>query len=36
MERLGVHRAASLDADFAIYRFGPKLERAFEIVRATT
>jgi uncharacterized protein len=33
MERLAIHRAASLDSDFAVYRFGPRLERAFEIVR---
>jgi uncharacterized protein len=32
MERLGIHRAASLDSDFAIYRFGPRRERSFEIV----
>ena len=33
MERLGVHRAASLDEHFAIYRFGRDRSRAFEIVR---
>ncbi|HEY7940619.1 MAG TPA: PIN domain-containing protein [Candidatus Limnocylindrales bacterium] len=33
MERLGVWRAASFDADFAVYRFGPRRERAFEILR---
>lgn len=33
MERLGLRRAASFDDDFAIYRFGPKRERAFEVVR---
>lgn len=33
MERLGVHRAASFDDHFAIYRFGPRRERAFEVVR---
>jgi uncharacterized protein len=33
MERLGIARAASFDDDFAIYRFGPKRDRAFEIVR---
>lgn len=33
MLRLGVHRAASLDKDFAVFRFGPKRDRAFEIVR---
>lgn len=33
MERLGVHRAASFDSDFAIYRFGRRLSRAFQVVR---
>ncbi len=33
MGRLGVHRVASLDAHFAIYRFGPGRSRAFEIER---
>lgn len=33
MERLGINRATSLDSDFAVYRFGPRLERTFEIVR---
>ena len=33
MQRIGVHRAASLDDDFAIYRFGRRRERAFELVR---
>lgn len=32
MRRLGLTRAASLDRDFAIFRFGPRRERAFEIV----
>ena len=32
MQRIGVHRAASLDSDFAIFRFGPRRDRAFEIV----
>lgn len=32
MQRLGVHRAASFDNDFAIFRFGPRRERAFEMV----
>lgn len=31
MERLGVFRAATFDADFAVYRFGSRRERAFEI-----
>jgi predicted nucleic acid-binding protein len=33
MLRLGVHRAASFDKDFAVFRFGARRERAFEIVR---
>jgi predicted nucleic acid-binding protein len=33
MERLGVFRAASFDHDFAVYRFGRRRERAFEIRR---
>ncbi len=32
MERLGVLRAATFDADFAVYRFGPRRERIFEIL----
>ena len=33
MERLGVHRAIAFDDDFAVYRFGPRRERAFEVLR---
>jgi uncharacterized protein len=33
MERLGVHRALAFDDDFAVYRFGPRRERAFEVLR---
>lgn len=33
MERLGLRRAASFDDDFAVYRFGPRRSRAFEVVR---
>lgn len=33
MMRTGVYRAASFDKDFAVFRFGPRRERAFEIVR---
>jgi predicted nucleic acid-binding protein len=33
MQRIGVLRAASLDDDYAIYRFGRRRERAFELVR---
>lgn len=31
MERLGITTAASFDAHFSIYRFGPRRERAFEV-----
>jgi predicted nucleic acid-binding protein len=34
MQRLGVHRAASLDEHFAIFRFGRDRTRAFELVNA--
>lgn len=33
MQRIGVLRAATFDDDFAIYRFGPRRDRAFEVVR---
>lgn len=33
MQRLGVERAASLDDDFAIFRFGPNRRLAFTVVR---
>ncbi len=33
MRRLGIERAASLDADFAIFRFGPNRRRAFVVIR---
>lgn len=33
MRRLGIERVASLDADFAIFRFGPNRRFAFTIVR---
>ena len=33
MLRLGIERAASLDNDFAVFRFGPGRRRAFTIVR---
>lgn len=32
MERLGLDRAASFDNDFAIYRFGARRSRAFQVV----
>jgi predicted nucleic acid-binding protein len=33
MLRLGVIRVATVDDDFAVFRFGPRKERAFEVVR---
>ncbi|MEP7353814.1 MAG: PIN domain-containing protein [Acidobacteriota bacterium] len=33
MQRLGIERVASLDEDFAIFRFGPGRRRAFTILR---
>lgn len=33
MERLGLSRAASFDSDFAVYRYGPRRDRAFTVVR---
>lgn len=33
MLRLGIGRAASLDDDFAVFRFGPKRRQSFIIVR---
>lgn len=33
MERLGITRAASFDDHFAIYRYGQRRDRAFEILR---
>jgi hypothetical protein len=33
MERLGVARAASFDADFLVYRCGPDRNQAFEVLR---
>lgn len=33
MRRLGIERVASLDDDFAIFRFGPGRRRAFTVVR---
>ena len=33
MRRLGIERAASFDADFAVFRFGPNRRRAFTILR---
>lgn len=33
MERLGLDAVASFDDDFAIYRYGPRRDRAFEVRR---
>lgn len=33
MERIGLRRAASFDDDFAIYRYGLRRDRAFDVVR---
>lgn len=33
MRRLGMTRVASFDDDFAVYRFGRRRDRAFEVVR---
>lgn len=33
MQRLGLERAASLDDDFAIFRYGPGRRKAFTVVR---
>jgi predicted nucleic acid-binding protein len=32
MQRLGIHRAASFDADFAVFRFGPGRRRSFVLL----
>ena len=33
MSRLGIERAASLDDQFAVFRFGPQRRRSFTVVR---
>ena len=33
MRRLGISRAASFDDHYAVFRFGPNCERAFEVLR---
>ena len=33
MERLGITKVISFDADFVIYRYGPNRGRAFEVLR---
>ena len=33
MERLGLERVASFDDDFSVYRWGPKRQNAFQVLR---
>lgn len=33
MERLGVNRVVAFDDDFAVYRYGPRRQRAFTLLR---
>jgi predicted nucleic acid-binding protein len=33
IQRLGLERVAAFDDDFAVFRYGPKRDRAFEVVR---
>lgn len=33
MERMGITRVATLDHHFAVYRYGPRRDRAFELAR---
>ncbi|MGH2557204.1 MAG: type II toxin-antitoxin system VapC family toxin [Actinomycetota bacterium] len=33
MQRVGVYRVATFDSDFAVFRFGARLEKAFTVVR---
>ena len=33
MERHGIEEAVAFDADFAVYRYGPRLQRAFTVHR---
>ena len=32
MQRLGIHRAVTFDHDFTVYRFGPRQDKAFEVL----
>jgi uncharacterized protein len=34
MRRLGIDRVASLDAHFAVFRFGPKRRQSFHVLRS--
>ena len=36
MQRLGLTRVVSLDFHFAVYRYGPRRESAFDVVRASS
>ena len=33
MRRLGLERVSTFDSDFAVYRYGPRRDRAFTVVR---
>lgn len=33
MQRLGLERVAAFDDDFAVFRYGPRRDRAFKLVR---
>jgi len=33
MQRLGLERAAAFDDDFAVFRYGPKRDQAFTLIR---
>lgn len=33
MQRLGLQRVATFDDDFAVFRYGPRRDRAFELLR---
>jgi len=33
MQRLGLRRAAAFDDDFAVFRYGPKRDQAFTLIR---
>jgi len=33
MQRLGLQRAAAFDDDFAVFRYGPKRDQAFTLIR---
>lgn len=33
MQRVGINRVATFDSDFAVFRFGSRLEKAFTVIR---